>query len=104
MQGTSLYNILSEGEAQEGGKLRTVPGWGCVREAGGASGLIMAGKIIPGSCPSLALQREALADNLFPRSLDRERGHLLHLHEIDNYWWTEMNQRSVPNAVSCECA
>ena len=104
MQGTHLYNILSEGEAQEGGKLRKVPWWGRAREAGGAPGLTMARKIIPGGYPSLALQREALVDNLFPRCSDREHGHLLHLQEIDNYWWTKMNQCSVPNAVSCECA
>ena len=73
MQGTCLYNILSEEEAQEGGKLRKVPWWGRAREAGRAPGLTMAGKIIPGGCPSIALQREALADNLFPRSSDREQ-------------------------------
>ena len=37
MQGTHLYNILSEGEAQEGGKLRKVPWWGRAREAGGGT-------------------------------------------------------------------
>lgn len=63
---------------------------------GWAPGLTMAGKIIPGGRPSLCLQTEALADNLLPRSSDREHGHLFHLQEIDNYWWTEKNQRQFP--------